>query len=170
MGGGFRVAFVLLTILIPGAAAIALGEGDPQLSGQSCACPAPYETGVIWRGDGSHLRLKDIAGMLAPALWFSSEEPLITEGKLPIPAAHPCDFPSKNPVAYYEARRVQLRGEATVSDPKEEDPAFFQKVETFTLRYFFYYPEDIGVHAHIHDLEGAEFLVHLEKGGQAATR
>jgi hypothetical protein len=163
MGGGFRVAFVVLTFFLPAAALFGSGTEDPPLSGQSCACGVPYETGVVWRGDGSNLRLKDIAAMLAPALWFSSEEPLIIEGKLPIPAAHPCDSPSENPVAYYEARRLQLRGELSVGNPEEEDPAFFEKVESLTLRYFFYYPEDIGVHSHVHDLEGAEFLVRLER-------
>lgn len=58
-------------------------------AGQACNCVAPgdpgFEAGVIWQGDSS-ISLSDIASLLAPILWFSSDEPLLIEGQGPIGA------------------------------------------------------------------------------------
>ena len=49
--------------------------------------------GVVWQGT-DRLSLSEIAGLLAPMLWFSADEPLLAEGRPPIPTAHPCDKPT----------------------------------------------------------------------------
>lgn len=132
-----------------------------------CRCPEPddpeFIPGVVWKGDQPELGLKEIALLLAPVLWFSSDEPLITQGDLPIPHPHPCDESSTKAVVYYQVTRINLRGSKEVNQPEEEDFRFFEKVKSLSLRYFFYYREDFGVKPHIHDLEVAEFQVFLEK-------
>src|SRR5262249_30449430 len=100
--------------------------------------------------------------LLAPVLWFSADEPLLEEGQGPIPSAHPCDAHSDHAVVYYQVTRLTYRGEKPVERPEEDDLEFADKVESFVLKYYFYYPEDFGVGGHIHDLETAEFEVWLE--------
>jgi len=48
-----------------------------------------------------------------------------------------------------------------VGFPEEEDPDFFEKVERMVLKYFFYYPDDIGFSGHHHDLEAIELDIYL---------
>jgi hypothetical protein len=125
-------------------------------------------TGVIWQGSGP-LGLHDIASLTAPVLWFSPDEPLLDPDKPTIPQAYPCDVPSEGPVVYYQAARVEYRGAAPVTVPVEDDPAFADKVERLVLRFFFYYPSDIGAGAHDHDLESIEVTVVLD-GTDACRR
>jgi hypothetical protein len=94
-------------------------------------------------------------------LWFSPDEPLFREGES-IPQAHPCDAPSPNPVVYYQVTELIHHGEK-VTLPPEDDPDFMEKVDRMILKYFFYYPEDIGLGAHIHDLEAVETKIRLSE-------
>jgi hypothetical protein len=127
-------------------------------SEQGSVCPCPDEAGVIWSGR-EILSLHEIAGLAAPTLWFSPDEPLFRESQ-PIPRAHPCDAPSSKPVVYYQAVEIIHRGRE-VALPPEKDPGFFEKVDRMILKYFFYYPEDIGLGAHTHDLEAVETEIRL---------
>ena len=126
--------------------------------------PAVGIPGVVWQGHES-LGLRRIAGLLAPALWFSGDEPLLAEGQPPIPAAHPCDAPADRAVVYYQVTELTYRGNTPVGRPEEDDAAFWDKVESFILKYYFYYPQDFGVGGHPHDLEAVEFEVWLEGDG-----
>jgi len=120
--------------------------------------------GVVWQGT-DRLMLGDIAELLAPMLWFSADEPLLGEGYPPIPTAHPCDAAADSAVVYYQVPQLTYRGSEPVARPEESDSAFSDKVESFILEYYFYYPEDSGVGGHTHDLETAEFEVWLEGDG-----
>ena len=117
--------------------------------------------GVVWQGTET-LSLREIAGLLAPTLWFSADEPLLAEGRPPIPSAHPCDVAADHSVVYYQVTELTYHGDTPVSRPEEDDPAFADKAESFILKYYFYYSEDFGVGGHPHDLEAAEFEVWLE--------
>jgi hypothetical protein len=132
--------------------------------GPGCACLAPgdaeFETGRVWQGDRA-LSLEEIADLLAPVLWFSADEPLLVEGEGPLPHPHPCDPDQSRPVVYYQLHSVRLVGDARVTVPPEDDPAFWDKVLRLTLRYYFYYPEDRGMGGHYQDLEVAELDVEL---------
>jgi hypothetical protein len=86
--------------------------------------------GVVWQGS-ERLGLRDIAGLLAPALWFSADEPLLGEGQPPIPAAHPCDAGDDHPVVYYQVIRLTYRGETPIGRPEVDDDAFADKVGGF---------------------------------------
>jgi hypothetical protein len=53
-----------------------------------------------------------------------------------------------------------------VESPAQQDPQFWQKVHSLSLRYLFYYEYDYGLSPHEHDLEVAEFHVLLETSEQ----
>ena len=107
----------------------------------------------------------DFATTLAPTFWFSPDEPLLDN--TPIPSALPPQAfrsasghrYSHNAVVYY--RLVHVRHPA--SDPRgighHRLPGVgtwqvpLDVLEGFTLRYFAYYPADIGSTGHSHDVE-----------------
>jgi hypothetical protein len=143
---------------------VLLSPSNARAQGPPAACgpaTASATTGVIWQGS-EPLGLREIALLLAPTLWFSADEPLLAEGRPPIPSAHPCDAAASHPVVYYQVTEITYHGDTPVSRPEEGDTAFADKVESFILKYYFYYPEDFGVGGHPHDLETAEFEVWLE--------
>jgi hypothetical protein len=55
-------------------------------SADACG-PTTATTPGVWQGS-ERLGLREIAGLLAPVLWFSADEPLLAEGQPPIPTAH----------------------------------------------------------------------------------
>lgn len=134
----------------------------------ACSCPDPFDTtfpaSIVWQGPAPAPDLPRLAELLAPALWFSADEPLILKRpENPIPHTHPCDTPNGKPIVYYQATAIVLRGNAHVEGSGETDPDFFEKVDHFVLRFFFYYDEDFGVGPHPHDLEVVNMLVDLER-------
>ena len=153
-----RWTMALAAMLVSLAASDARAQGPPAACGPATTTSTP---GVIWQG-GEHLALREIAVLLAPALWFSADEPLLAEGVPPIPSAHPCDVAGNRPVVYYQVTELTYDGDSPVSRPEEDDAGFADKVESFILKYYFYYSEDFGVGGHPHDLETAEFEVWLE--------
>jgi hypothetical protein len=133
-----------------------------------CECPARGDpgtpAGVVWQGPPAGMGLRELAQLLAPILWFSSDEPLLVlRQDLAIPQAHPCDRSSTAAVVYYQATDIVLRGSERVQERPEEDPRFLQKVDHFVLRYFFYYEEDWGLGPHAHDLEVVNLYVYLDR-------
>ena len=141
----------------------------------SCTCPQPYapETppGIAWQGPGPSPALPEIATLLAPVLWFSSDEPLVVlRNTPPPPHPHPHDRPSTGPVVYYQATVIVLRGNERVAGTGEADSRFFEKVDHFVLKYFFYYDEDRGFNPHAHDLEAINLLVDLDRAQNGCNR
>lgn len=131
----------------------------------ACACPDPFDqsfpASIVWQGPTAP-DLPGLAEILAPALWFSADEPLILKRpENPIPHAHPCDTSTGVPIVYYQATAIVLRGDERVIGNGETDPDFFEKVDHFVLRFFFYYDEDFGIGPHPHDLEVVNMLVDL---------
>ena len=148
------------------AAVIVLSLPGPLQAG--CDCPDPYEkgqeeAGILWRGE-KPLTLAEIARIAAPILWFSSEEPLLAL-RQGLPDPHPCDpEQTTDGVVYYQPYIIRLESkDRPVTEPLEDDPAFFDKVTSVLLRYFFYYREDSGLGGHMHDIEVAEFHLFAEK-------
>jgi hypothetical protein len=153
-------AAVALAALLLAAPVIVHAQGVAE----ACDPAAVSSPGVVWQGP-EHLGLREVAGLLAPVLWFSADEPLLAEEHPPIPTAHPCDAAADHPVVYYQITRLTYRGNTPVGRPEQDDAEFSDKVESFILKYYFYYPEDSGVGGHTHDLETAEFEVWLEGDG-----
>lgn len=142
----------------------------PAAGAEPCACGDPEDDegyGIIY-SDTDVPSFREIAEMLAPILWFSPDEPLLQQEK-PFPSAHPCDVPADGPVVYYQVSEVVLRGQEPVVEPIESDTRFFEKVRLMSLNMFFYYPRDIGMGGHEHDIEGAIFEVALERQGNGCN-
>jgi len=165
---------VLLGGIAVATAAHAAPAGRRAQAPVNCACPSPLDpaapAGVAWQGAAAP-DLPAIAALLAPVLWYSSDEPLIVlrDGQ-PIPQPHPSDRPATSAVVYYQATDFVLRGEERVSGTGDEDPRFFDKVDHFVLKYFFYYDEDRGLSPHAHDLEAISVLVRLERADGGCYR
>ncbi len=162
------------SIAVSAALSVALSAADPHFP-DSCACPDPFapETpeGVIWQGLGPAPDLPALAHLLAPVLWFSSDEPLLMRrGQAAIPEPHPCDAPSEQPVVYYQVSDIVLRTQERVEGSGETDARFFEKVDHFALVYFFYYREDFGFGRHHHDLEAIRVLAYLDVIGDDCFR
>jgi hypothetical protein len=114
---------------------------------------------LVWQGRSTP-SLPSLAGVLAPVLWFSPDEPLLLKGSL-LPHRHPCDPNPGDGVVYYQVARIRLPGPVRVTTPEHEDREFFDKVDSFTIRFYFYYDRDFGVGRHAHDLEVVEMEVSL---------
>jgi hypothetical protein len=148
-------------------AALVLAAGLAAPAGAQTAVPT-YEPGLLWFGKQSNLGLADVAAIAAPVLWFSSEEPFILQGERTLPHAHPCDQPASTAIVYYQVTRIRLRSGVKVGWPPQEDPFFVDRVESFTLRYHFYFRQHFGSDARTHDLAGADIdlaIDHLAGGG-----
>ncbi len=148
-----------------------VGSTPPVAGTGNCGCSEAdmpdLSPAIVWVGDGPKLTVEEIVTLTAPSLWFSSDEPLFAKGEYPFPHPHPCDEPSEKNVVYYQIQRISLRpGMEKVTIPVQDDPTFFEKVRDFTVRYYFYYREDVGMNGHVHDLEVAEFEIFLEKTDQ----
>ena len=126
-------------------------------------CPCgnlPREPGVLWTGS-EPIGVNEIVRLAAPILWFTRDEPLLDEEGV-VPQAHPCDDPSDHAIVYYQVTEIANRGDS-VTLPPEDDPDFFEKVDSMILKFFFYYPQDFGLGGHVHDLEATEFEIVLEE-------
>jgi len=139
------------------------------VAGPAMAQSAPItEPGLVWYGKQSGLGLAEVAAITAPVLWFSTDEPFIVQGDRALPHAHPCDAPSSSGVVYYQVTRIQLRSGVRVGWPPQEDPFFIDRVESFTLRYHFYFRRHFGSDERAHDLAAADLDIavdHLADGG-----
>ncbi len=164
----------LVSLSLPAGLALpASADTPPAIDTQACECQttAGYwpDAGVLYRGKRSP-SFQEIVTWCAPGLWFSPDEPLLLEGRRNIPSAHPCDTPSDSAVVYWQLEDALLRGAARVTEPVERDSAFFDKVSSITLIYFFYYPKDVGMGGHVHDIEGVRMHVQLEDLGDGCKQ
>lgn len=162
------VMFLAVILIYSVASEVAYGQTRNATTRSAvCGCPEPKDgdpvPGVVWQGDaGSVADLSTIASILAPILWFSSDEPLLLRNGVPVPQPHPSDSPSELAVVYFQAIDLILRGPEEITGAIEAESQFFDKVEQFRLKYFFYYDEDFGLKPHRHDLEAVVMRVHLE--------
>jgi hypothetical protein len=159
--------------ILPYELAVAEPSAAAQRPSPGCECPDPFSpetpAGVVWQGGPPAPDVPQLARLLAPALWFSSDEPLLVLRPGPIPQTHPCDEASERAVVYYQVTQVVLRGSESLAGG-EADPRFFEKVDHFVLKFFFYYEEDRGLRPHHHDLEALTMLVYLERTAEGCLR
>ena len=129
--------------------------------------------GIVWSGADSLMSLYALAAYCAPVLWFSPDEPLFWElntRHITIPASLPFDEPVDSAVVYYKAIEVLER---EGSDGRTIIPAStkcdykinLNHVRHIHLQYMFYYPDERGMGSHAHDLEMADFSIHVRHEG-----
>lgn len=152
------LAALVLTALLAAPLAV------PTVHAADCDCPPPADTvGVVWQGTRA-LTLREVAELVAPVMWFSLDEPLVRRG-VPVPSVHPCDRPADGPVVYYQVASLFHRGEE-LPLPLDRVADLGDRVRSLNLRFYFYYPDDFGMHGHRHDVEGCELELEFEQGPQ----
>lgn len=134
----------------------------------------------------SLVSVEELATRFAPILWFSPDEPLMSAAggpgsmtlphprskrpPLAIPQPLPLGEPApRPPVVYYQLSKVLGPGGQSRRDAPTLEAIDLMNTEDLTLKYFFYYDRDIGVNAHPHDLEAAEFDVSVLELGPRKT-
>lgn len=164
----------------PTAVAMAAGDMSDQTPGQqkNQQTPVGRWSEAKQQAPGN---LYDEALRAAPILWFSDDEPLLRVGangtRRLVPAPLPCDplaSETKRPVVYYKLDDVRVN--RALKD--EERQAVYagrlplDAIERMRINYYFYYPEDMGLNPHIHDIESVSVeldVVRKKKGGSAVV-
>lgn len=136
-------------------------------------------SGTIWCGkeDDPFIDVRGLAKLAAPVLWFSPTEPLILgkHGSIQIPAPlNDRDVqgdPEGTPVVYYRVSEIRRTSDAKSEEIErdfKEHKIRLSQVEGLTIRYYFYYPEDVGFGTHRHDLEFVKMFVGVKRVNDAA--
>ena len=162
------VLFVLLFVL---AGSTAASEPEEALeTGQKCK----FEDGVgiIAAGDNPKITFQQYAALCAPILWFSPDEPLLedTEGKdIIMPMAFPFQGKAETPVVYYRIRTLLVREDQDddviiAEDANRLDTLVdFRQIAGVDLDFFFYYPSEEGLGAHVHDVEAVFMKTFIQR-------
>jgi hypothetical protein len=154
------LATVLLLVAAPAAAQIDIERDHP--------CCEVDDSRVVWLGDSPTLTFAEIAAHVAPILWFSPDEPLLSGLQRPeeidIPMAFPFQDDPGGPVVYYRFREVSQGsqgGPALTPDPVDRGgtAVHLDRVTTLDIDFFFYYPSEEGLGGHVHDVEALEIKV-----------
>jgi hypothetical protein len=168
---------------------LAKGETDPSdqsPEGRARARSRRRENNgrAIWCGARGEVTFEDLALRAAPILWFSPDEPLLHEGRRGCAASpevinipwswepNRCererDGCEGKPEAcerrvYYRVEKVNGRDPGL--DPNSYDTQHVSLADTrkLDLRYFFYYPRDLGTNGHLCDLESAWFEIKIDE-------
>lgn len=121
--------------------------------------------------NGPKLPLRELAERAAPILWFSPDEPLRPRKKIPEPL--PGDKSAGAPVVYYRVSRImdEVGGNKKFkADTADEADLFLKGLNEVTIRYFFYYSEDKGLHGHVNDLESLALDISFTRMTAAAEK
>lgn len=120
---------------------------------------------VVWVGPDPVMTFIDLAAYCAPILSFSPDEPLL-EGKggkdIFIPTFFPFEEAAETPVIYYRLRRILTRKQLKPAVLAEETTSLdmtridLSQVGAIDLDFFFYYPSEVGLGRHPHDVESVQ--------------
>ena len=145
-------------------------------------------------GEAAPITLHDVAMRARPALWFSRDEPLL-ELAGPLPREWPrrqARDATPEDLVYY--RITNIKSSSSDDDlaaalqqrvPGESRPLItakaanaeviatvpletplLQQLTEITVRYMFYYPNELGAHSHMHDLESVELRIVSERADE----
>jgi hypothetical protein len=122
---------------------------------------------MVWWGRQRQMPLVQLASYIAPVYWFSPDEPLLRRAEgiaISLPEALPFETSVEGPVVYYQLDEVVQRGPgsaAYIESPSDRNQSLLDLERTGTLKMQFlaYFSSEIGVGAHPHDFESAEFKV-----------
>lgn len=162
------LAAMLPAALLPWMPADRLEAKEREITDTAALRCCRYEEvpGLIYVGARNEMTFEEIASYAAPVLWFSPDEPLLegSEGsEIMIPTPFPFEDPASRPVVYYRVRRILLRPGAdtkTVQVDRADRPRSTVRIDRIAgmdIDYFFYYPSEVGLGGHQHDVESAEF-------------
>ena len=118
-----------------------------------------------------------LAQLMAPVYWFSPDEPLLIDSdgnrsistvaipaELPSPRSRAVQDRPQQRIVYYRISRLRVRDGVTQEERKslERGPGIggqiiqFDRISFLHIRYMSYYPRDVGIGQHPHDLEIVE--------------
>jgi hypothetical protein len=139
---------------------------------QQAQCDFSDVPGAVWWGSRSQMTVREMASYMAPVYWFSPDEPLLerTAGAdIRIPEALPFETAPNRPVVYYQLDRILKLPGTTGFHPNADDMGEsivdLSEVGTFQMGFFAYFPSEVGLGAHAHDLEAAEFRGGFARSG-----
>jgi hypothetical protein len=165
-------------------------EKAQQPVGKGRVVLSDYEATLIWRSsDDPAFTLWTLANYAAPILWFSPDEPLLRAGAnlpQPLPPRTGTSLPNPPSHVYYNIPLVVIRDEPRCSplvgsvDPEahplrdqnlawNDDPGApvtldyppLDCLDSVKIRFFFYYASDLGVNAHLNDLESLQINIRI---------
>jgi len=142
-------------------------QGGPRYS-TGGACDFSSIPGVVWFGTQRRMSIQQLASYVAPVYWFSPDEPLLNQmerDSIRIPESLPFEPTPDRPVVYYQFDDMlvneALRETAYERNVANPDNAVvdLEAVSAIKLHYFAYFSSEVGLGAHQHDVEAAEFKV-----------
>jgi hypothetical protein len=158
---------------------------EPQPIAKGTVVQFEFEGSVVWRAEDGPFTLRALANAVAPILWFSPDEPLLRGGwALPQPLPHTTSAPpNDHRVVYYTIPLVMLRDDPTcaaLAAPRGAPPLDLVWIDTYgaapvkahppldclqeiKIRFLFYYPSEVGVGAHVNDVESVQVNVAIER-------
>lgn len=170
------VLTVLMLTLTAGAPALADLVTQESEEGPGCQLENAY--GIIAAGERTKLTFKEYAGLCAPILWFSPDEPNLqgASGKdIMVPMPFPFQGEAESPVVYYRIRTLLVRADQDDDviieyDPERVDTIVdFRQIAGVDLDFFFYYPSEEGLGAHTHDVEAVFMKTFVQRCEKCAT-
>lgn len=164
-----RPALLLLTMpLLLASVAAAQAAAAPAI-----ACNIDSVAGMVWRGRATQMPLSRLAAYIAPVFWFSPDEPSLNRARGPailIPEPFPAEGPADHPVVYYQFTRILTRdadGPPVLDRSNPDDPVLsLDHSRGFELSFYAYFRDEIGLGAHLHDIEPVEFRVVILRGDE----
>ncbi len=139
-----------------------------ELGQASAACDFSSLPGAVWWGTEGRMSLERLAAYIAPVYWFSPDEPLLygAEGaEIRAPEAFPFETAPDAPVIYYQFDEIVIEENAQipayVEDITDKGASVIdlERVGALRLNYYAYFSDEVGVGAHEHDVEAAEFKI-----------
>ncbi|UCF19658.1 MAG: hypothetical protein JSU87_17365 [Gemmatimonadota bacterium] len=167
---------LIVSALLLLAFSVADAEGQEPRYSTGGTCDFSNIPGVVWFGTDRQMPIQRLASYLAPVYWFSPDEPLLNQlegDSIRLPEALPFETAPDRPVVYYQFDHIlvnedlqetaYVRDEAGLGDAMVD----LEALGAFKLHFFAYFSSEVGLGAHQHDLEAAEFkVVVLRSGGE----
>jgi len=130
--------------------------------------------GLIWQGHDRTISFEELAAAAGPILWLSPDEPLLDDRSgedIRIPTAMGFQDVPDRPVVYYRVRTILEDTDADAAGPilSAVDPERrttlidLDQTSGIDLDFFFYYPSEEGLNAHVHDVESVELKLVVVK-------
>ena len=162
-----RSATLMIATLVCASAAPTNAATRTLIESAALKC-CEYESvpGLVYVGARNELSFQEIASYAAPVLWFSPDEPLLGGKRGPsinIPSYFPFEDSVSTPVAYYRVRTILLRPGADSGavrldrTHRSRSRVRIDQIAGMDIDYFFYYPSEVGLAGHQHDVESVEF-------------
>lgn len=179
---------LVILVMLAGAGTNAAGQSSPRMPTVLWAsCDG---TASAASTDAGPITLHEAAVRARPMLWFSRDEPLLAvPGPMPREwPRRPGRTATPEDLVYYRITKLKsassdtqlaaafrerlpagAQGFVTPAHANPEtiadvplDPTLLREMKEFVIRYLFYYPNELGAHSHMHDLESVELRVVVE--------